>query len=595
MKGPFHRRQGSSTSAKGHRRTPSRASTHTYPFPEENGRLGSGRSISSYHSQSASELPHQALTLQKWTNYFMGWQPRYFTLLGGVLSYYTSQEEAQYGCRGSINLKDAEVRVDEYDPYRLDVILHDTAWFIRFTMTETRQVWLEDILLSKEILNQQHGGSDTGSQKHSSSASSMQSIREELVRQMDNALEEIDTYRDVLDKQTVTMSQWYELLMNLPDLEAAMRRVVSNGEVKEIPVNFTPANLRENSVTFKSTVKGMMDQVEDMRELFVRLEEEDRARIEDKNRKIKELEKELTEARRNGASFSQTTDIRKSGPDFMEGPYSRVEESEFFDAIDEADHIQEMRLKALQKPESPRSTKGEDEHEFSETVRSMCEEFLVYANEDINTTWKMVYTENGLDVYRRDETTEGDITVDKLKANHYVPGQTAFEFCDYYYDIDRRRDWEGILETVNVIEFLDKQTLVAQNLYKQVWPAAQREALVLNHLRREPNDSVMVVCKSVEHPKCPIANGVVRVSAFTGMVCTTEYKNGKGPDSEGLTRDDIGCRVVYFSEINPGGWLPPSIVRQASKREYPKVLQAITMASTSWYKSKAIDHGARLK
>jgi hypothetical protein len=43
----------------------------------------------------------------KWTNYIHGWQERYFVLEDGVLSYYKSKKEMNFGCRGAIALKKA--------------------------------------------------------------------------------------------------------------------------------------------------------------------------------------------------------------------------------------------------------------------------------------------------------------------------------------------------------------------------------------------------------------------------------------------------------------------------------------------------------
>lgn len=50
-------------------------------------------------------------TLYKWTNYIHGWQGRYFILKNGVLSYYKCETETDYGCRGSISIHKALIKV----------------------------------------------------------------------------------------------------------------------------------------------------------------------------------------------------------------------------------------------------------------------------------------------------------------------------------------------------------------------------------------------------------------------------------------------------------------------------------------------------
>ena len=49
--------------------------------------------------------------LSKWTNYLHGWQDRYFILKSGNLSYYKSEFDMAYGCRGSVSLGRAKVLV----------------------------------------------------------------------------------------------------------------------------------------------------------------------------------------------------------------------------------------------------------------------------------------------------------------------------------------------------------------------------------------------------------------------------------------------------------------------------------------------------
>ena len=59
------------------------------------------------------EAPKLRCSLQKWTNYLHGWQERYFVLEDGVLSYYKSEMDTQYGCRGSISLLKVKVLVSK--------------------------------------------------------------------------------------------------------------------------------------------------------------------------------------------------------------------------------------------------------------------------------------------------------------------------------------------------------------------------------------------------------------------------------------------------------------------------------------------------
>lgn len=57
------------------------------------------------------ESPELSGTLSKWTNYIHGWQDRYIVLKDGTLSYYKSETETSFGCRGAVSLQKAVVTV----------------------------------------------------------------------------------------------------------------------------------------------------------------------------------------------------------------------------------------------------------------------------------------------------------------------------------------------------------------------------------------------------------------------------------------------------------------------------------------------------
>ena len=56
-------------------------------------------------------VPELQGTLSKWTNYIHGWQSRFIVLKNGTLSYYKSEHDSGYGCRGSISLYKADIKV----------------------------------------------------------------------------------------------------------------------------------------------------------------------------------------------------------------------------------------------------------------------------------------------------------------------------------------------------------------------------------------------------------------------------------------------------------------------------------------------------
>ncbi|XP_076136776.1 pleckstrin homology domain-containing family A member 8 isoform X1 [Alosa pseudoharengus] len=91
--------------------------------------------------------------LYKWTNYISGWQPRWFVLDGGTLSYYDSQEEAWKGCKGSIKISVCEIQVHPSDFTRVDLTIPGEQYFyLRAINAAERQKWLVALGTAKACL-----------------------------------------------------------------------------------------------------------------------------------------------------------------------------------------------------------------------------------------------------------------------------------------------------------------------------------------------------------------------------------------------------------------------------------------------------------
>ncbi|KAK9738821.1 PH domain [Popillia japonica] len=81
--------------------------------------------------------------LWKWTNYWNGWQTRWFVLENGVLTYYKSQDEVNQGCKGSIKVQACEINVNSIDMTRMDLVIPgEQHMYLRASTSQERQKWL---------------------------------------------------------------------------------------------------------------------------------------------------------------------------------------------------------------------------------------------------------------------------------------------------------------------------------------------------------------------------------------------------------------------------------------------------------------------
>uniref|UniRef100_A0A224XXZ3 Putative oxysterol binding protein n=2 Tax=Panstrongylus TaxID=65342 RepID=A0A224XXZ3_9HEMI len=91
--------------------------------------------------------------LLKWTNYWNGWQTRWFVLQDGILSYYRSAEEVNQGCKGSMKVSAIEITVSNVDNTRMDLsIPGEKHIFLKAPSSQERQLWLVALGSSKACL-----------------------------------------------------------------------------------------------------------------------------------------------------------------------------------------------------------------------------------------------------------------------------------------------------------------------------------------------------------------------------------------------------------------------------------------------------------
>ncbi|KAJ7317732.1 hypothetical protein JRQ81_003894 [Phrynocephalus forsythii] len=130
--------------------------------------------------------------LLKWTNYLSGWQPRYFVLENGILSYYDSQDDVGKGSKGSIKMAVCEIKVHTTDPTRMELVIPGEQYFyLKARGAAERQKWLVALGTSKACLG------DSRTQKEKDLDLSHESLGRKL--------SELRLYCDVLTQQVLAV------------------------------------------------------------------------------------------------------------------------------------------------------------------------------------------------------------------------------------------------------------------------------------------------------------------------------------------------------------------------------------------------------
>lgn len=554
-------------------------------------------------------VPELQGTLSKWTNFIHGWQTRFIVLKDGTLSYYKSEQDSGFGCRGSISLYKATIKRHEFDECRFDVSVSDClVWYLRANSPEEKQRWV-DVLKSYKA--ESGYGSENSLKRHGSTVSLISntqsttsggSFSKRGTRNLKEKIAELETFKDILTQQIDTLQKYFDNCADIAKQTSLINdNLINDASLKSI-------DFKGEAITFKATSDGVLATLCHCVELMNQREDAWRRRWDKENEKKRKmlehykLLKDQVNMNRADANNRPRVLIH-GGPDYEEGPHSALCDDEFYDAVetglDKIDEDNQLRDRLKQKSvsivQNPVSSAAVN-HKLWPEIEKVTMEQLHYARlgvgEDVGV-WQLFAEDGEMRMYRREEEVDG-LVVDPLKACHVVRGVTGRELCQIFFSPEYRSGWETTLEDMTVAETISNDTLIFMQTHKRIWPASQRDALFWSHIRSVPDtedpdaSDLWIVCNhSTELPQYPPNTGkCVRVYLTVCLVGQTFIDPPK--DSKKISRDDISCKITYCSVVNPGGWAPASVLRAVYKREYPKFLKRFTSYCIEQCKDKPI-------
>ncbi|RZF35041.1 hypothetical protein LSTR_LSTR009633 [Laodelphax striatellus] len=548
-------------------------------------------------SENCLQAPELQGYLSKWTNYIHGWQNRYIVLKDGTLSYYKSEQESGFGCRGAISLFKATIKPHEFDECRFDVSVNDCVWYLRAETPEDKQHWV-DIL--EAFKAESDYGSENSLKRHGSAVSltsntlsSTSASSFKKGRGLKEKLAEMETFRDILCTQMETLQGYFDSCAETGTMKKSSETDENKSENALKAVDF-----KGEAMTFKATTNAVITTLGHCLDAVNQREDMWRKRLDRESERRRRLE-EMCRAIKQQSAGSRV--IMHGGPDHEEGPHSTLHEDEFYDAVEsgldkleEEAAFRERLSKQSLAPGPLRTTSRATQHHLWPQIEKVTQEQIHYARLGLGEGGWQLFAEDGeMKMYRREEEIDG-LVVDPLKACHVVRGVTGHEMCHYFFSPQYRHEWEGTLEQMTVVENIAEDTLVFLQIHKRIWPASQRDALFWSHITQVPDqhdqDSHniwVVVNHSTQHPQHPPKTGkYVRVALTVCLYCQTLVT----PPANGaeLTRENITCKITYCAVVNPGGWVPASALRAIYKREYPKFLKRFTNYVIDQTKNKPI-------
>jgi collagen type IV alpha-3-binding protein len=544
--------------------------------------------------------------------------------------------DTQFGCRGSIALKQSTVVAHDLDECRFDIRVNDCVWYLRAHDTNERNHWIytleEHRKYLSDTLSVTNGTSSTTVLKKHPSLLSLNSLgcvsttsHNKHITQQDlkEKLAEIETYKDILNKQIETLQVYFDACANSvtegfePYNNTAYDSDLDDDTANELldtPNNISikidrtrmedhaamTVDFKGEALTFKATAMAiitnltysidMMQHVEDNWRKKYEKEIEKRMRLDDKYKKtLKQKNDEIVYLTNSHLNSVQNASCMNT-PDFEEGPHSSFKEEQFFDAIDNT--LDNFEIEDKRRSESKKSLDNfasmkvdkpseKVKHRLNDDIEKIVQYHLKFDRQEMTDIWELFASDGEMKLYRR-EIEENGIVLDPLKAVHTVRGVTGHEVCHYFWDPKYRLEWETTLDSTRVIEVIDESTLVFHQVHKRVWPAAQRDACFWSNLRSVQNEEDdeqppdWIVCNySTDHELAPAKSPFVRAIADIAMTCRTLIVNPPR-DKTDINRSHLMCKISYVAQINPGGWVPAAGLRTIFKREYPRFLKRFT-------------------
>lgn len=521
-------------------------------------------------------------TLLKWTNYINGWKERYFEIKHGHLLYYISKADQASVCRGSILIKSIEITLHEFNDCEFMVSVGgDIAWHLRAENTHMRTLWVKALTQDSN-----DSGCGTHSLSANSSNTSLRSLspdREIEDQNIVSRIAELDSYRTMCREQMMSLRRELQeigvpqtriLAMNathvaMLDNINQVIHLVKNRYAQETQNKWVPC-APESSCGLSQLPAGDDSET---------VSQENTVCLDTAAHSINDVTSDCGDEWHDADEHSSLS--FDSAEEAMERQSPSCENRE---AVNSVSHVVEygqrpMRTLLFGDYDNVLIPKS---HLYYDLLESLTKEQLKYALAGVEEkVWTLFAEDGAMKMYTREETTNGGLPVDPLKAVHQVKGVTALEFMHYFFDDKYKMEWDHTLNGMCVVERISRDTMVLHQKHKTVWPAASRESLFVSHIRRvdelkskEANDLYIVCNKDVTRPDVPVTGSNIRVGLTVSMICETVIKFVK--TTEEISRDNILCNIIYVSQVHPGGWVPTTALRHVYKKEYPKFLRTFT-------------------
>ncbi|ORX82036.1 Bet v1-like protein [Basidiobolus meristosporus CBS 931.73] len=213
-------------------------------------------------------------------------------------------------------------------------------------------------------------------------------------------------------------------------------------------------------------------------------------------------------------------------------------------------------------PTSNREHEAGSSHQYSEECEKMLSQFVKSLDSSMESDrfQKVLHRteEPYIQIFQDPKVSYGYKVIARLDCKP----ELAFE---YMLDVERWKEYDDLCDCAEIIDEVDPVTRFQYIRTKPIWPISARDVLLFSTMKKLEDGKYILVGKSMDHKKCPVKKGVLRMDvSFLGMCVFAEPE------------DDSKCRVVFVADGDPKGWVPKNIVKFVATNAMPLSLRNLS-------------------
>ena len=132
-------------------------------------------------------------------------------------------------------------------------------------------------------------------------------------------------------------------------------------------------------------------------------------------------------------------------------------------------------------------------------------------------------------------------------ATMRAPCLYAEEIARAFWDpnVDMKKSWDPTLESFENVERLSDMAFVAHIVFKTMWPASQRDAVLCSEMTPLSNDGWLVCNQSVVHPRCEEKQNIIRMACDVTLVVRQSFVDPVSMHALTLNGSDIYPKLIH--------------------------------------------------